>query len=32
MTRMLYTGLVMNNKPNLPEEMMPGEKIILLLG
>jgi len=25
MTRMLYSGLVMNNKPNDPEEIIPGK-------
>ncbi len=25
MTRMLYTGFVMNNKPNIPEELAPGK-------
>ena len=29
MTSMLYTGSVMNNKPNLPEVMMPGKNYSL---
>ena len=29
MTRMLYTASIMNNKPNLPEVMMPGKNYSL---